>query len=120
MKYLCLIFFLVEQKKKYLIDYIFIVRSKHNSSRIKHLLFQYHKLLTIINLNRRAGIRGATTIGVTCLAVASEHVRDKYLTDGGFSTSSTLLVGSEIGALMKCNLDIDDSNPVIFTYEVPI
>ena len=65
-------------------------------------------------------MRGAATVGITCLSVASEHLRDEFLSDRGFSTSSTMLIGCEAGAVVKCNLDVDDSNPVIFTYEVKV
>ena len=57
-------------------------------------------------------------MGITCLSVGSDQVHDGLSADRTFSTSSIVAVGCEGGAVVKCNIDTNDSNPVIFTYEV--
>ena len=67
-------------------------------------------------LYRRAGFRGTGVVGVTCMAVSGESLRSEL--SKIFSTSNMVVVGCESGAVLKCDIDNEDSNPVIFTYEV--
>nr|XP_026694993.1 WD repeat-containing protein 34 isoform X3 [Ciona intestinalis] len=61
------------------------------------------------NLPRRAGVKGQTAIGITCL--------DSPIHDSPLPSSGTAVVGCENGSVIKCSLEGMESNPVTFVYD---
>ncbi|XP_026694993.2 cytoplasmic dynein 2 intermediate chain 2 isoform X2 [Ciona intestinalis] len=61
------------------------------------------------NLPRRAGVKGQTAIGITCL--------DSPIHDSPLPSSGTVVVGCENGSVIKCSLEGVESNPVTFVYD---
>ena len=75
---------------------------------------------SVIIVFRRAGHRGTGTVGITCMAIGNDLLSGGLASKRVFSTNNLLAVGCESGAVLKCNIEAVELNPVIFTYEVTV